>query len=544
MKNIRWAYRFIKGKKIVLFFGIFLICISTFLEIMQTFIQKYVVDELVGNRQLGIIIFILACLLFSHIGGGYLFYKTGTIFHNLFYQWRTKVINITYHQIQAMDIQRVNKERIAEMTLLVGDIEGLGEELYWIPFRVADMIKMLVIGIWIGYINIFILILLVVISALSIFIANYVSRKMQKHQKNMNEKRYLIHTEIEEGICGTREMITFGYSGYYFNSLNKSFQKYLRDFRQCVFWQNIIGCTTSVLKWFGIFISLFMAWRLLITDKIGIGTFFIVYQFSSQFMELFRNNVNYFVNFTKTDVKLNKLRDTIENFEVIDIASGLNFLEPINSIEFVDAQCGYEDKMVLRHFNNQIKIGYKNAIVGRSGSGKSTLTEILIKNLKLQGGQCLINGKYSLEEISHFSWLSKVSIVFQESYIFNASVRENLTLGNDIPDEIIWDICKAVCIDDYIIGLPNKLEEEIRDRGMNMSGGQRQRVALARALLQNPEVLILDEATSSLDKDIQNKVQSNIDRLFKNKTLIVVAHRLSTIENAEHIINIDSLVGE
>ncbi|MBD5469010.1 MAG: ABC transporter ATP-binding protein [Lachnospiraceae bacterium] len=544
MNNIVWAYKYLKDMRKQIAWGIVLIFFSMCLELMQTVMQKYVVDEIVYDRAVWKTVAILLGLLFAHIGGGLLFYKTGTVFHEIFYFWRSKLINSLYCRIQETNIERADKERIAEMTLLIGDVEGVGEDLYWIPFRLIDVVKIILIALWIGHINYIILIILIGVSVLSIIVTNVLSSKIHKGQSTLIEERYKIHTRIEEGVSGTREILSNNYSEYYLQKIERNYSVYMRKYRHLLRLQNYVGIISVTLKWCGIFIAVFVAWKMLVSNQIGVGTFYVLYQFTSQFLELFHQNINNIVGLFKADAKVKKLREMMDKYEVVERCKGIELKEPINKIEFLNAKCGYDAKVVLDDFSEHICIGKKNAVIGKSGSGKSTLVEILVKNYDLLDGKCLVNGKYDLKDLSHYSWMKKVSVVFQDSYIFNTTIRENIVMGKEVSDDFIWEVCKEMCIDEYIKNLPNGLDEEIYDRGMNMSGGQRQRLALVRAIVRNPEIMIMDEATSSLDENIQRKVQESIDRLFANKTTIVVAHRMTAVENAGYCINVDCLQGE
>lgn len=544
MNNIVWAYKYLKDMRKRIAWGTVLIFLSMCLELMQTVMQKYVVDEIANDRVVWKTVVILLSLLFAHIGGGILFYKTGTVFHEIFYFWRSKLVNSLFCRIQEINIERADKERIAEMTLLIGDVEGVGEELYWIPFRVIDVVKIILIALWIGHINYIILVLLIGVSVLSISVTNVLSPKIHKGQSTLIEERYKIHTSIEEGVSGTREILSNNYSGYYLQKIERSYAQYMQKYRHLLNLQNFVSLISAILKWCGVFITVFLAWRMLVSNLIGVGTFYVIYQFASQFLELFHQGINNLIGLFKTDAKVKKLREMMDKFEIVQRHKGIELKEPINKIEFLNAKCGYDTKVVLENFSEHICIGEKNAVIGKSGSGKSTLVELLVKNYDLIDGKCLINGKYDLKDLSHHSWMKKIAVVFQDSYIFNTTIRENIVMGKEVSDDYIWEICKEMCIDEYIKSLPNELDEEIYDRGMNMSGGQRQRLALVRAIIRDPEIIIMDEATSSLDENIQKRVQENIDRLFENRTTIVVAHRMAAVENAGYCINIDCLQGE
>lgn len=541
MKNILWAFRYLHEKRYRAALGMFLIGISMAFELMQTILPRYIVDELVYAKELRSMILILALLLSMHIGAGLLFFFTGKIFHEIFYFWRSRVINDLFQKMQEIKLDRFDGEKIGKLTLLIGDIEGIGEELYWIPFKAFGIIKILIIAIWICYKSLYIFLMLLAVSLLSWTISKHFLNKIKKNQSDLIDERYAVHEKIDDAINGTREIISYDAYDYFADIIKKGFDKYLTCFNLICNEQGALEIITGLLKWGGILGTILLLWKMLNYNLITIGTFYVLYQFSNQFLESFRQNLDNIVGFIKTGIKLEKLKNAMSEYEMVDRFSGIELTEPIKYIEFEDAICGYKERGFQYNCSEEIVIGKKNAIIGKSGSGKSTLAEILVKNQDLLNGKCLINRKFGLDEIKHYSWMSKVAIVFQDSYIFNVTIRDNISMGKKISDDAVWDVCKIVCIDDYIHKLPNGLDEEISDRGMNMSGGQRQRIALARALVRQSELLILDEATSSMDEELQNKVQNNIDRLYANRTIVVITHRLSVVENVEHYIDVNKM---
>lgn len=144
-----------------------------------------------------------------------------------------------------------------------------------------------------------------------------------------------------------------------------------------------------------------------------------------------------------------------------------------------------------------------------------------------------------MEQIQRKDWCNKVSIVFQEPYMFPDTIRNNITFGRSVTDEALKEVCKHVQLYDTIMSMPEGFDSLVGERGMTLSGGQRQRIALARALLADSEILIMGEAMSALDADTERQVQHNMDELRKGKTTIIVAHRLSTVENADVIYVLD-----
>jgi ATP-binding cassette subfamily C protein len=188
----------------------------------------------------------------------------------------------------------------------------------------------------------------------------------------------------------------------------------------------------------------------------------------------------------------------------------------------------------LYNINMKIQKGEMVGIVGPSGAGKTTLVDILLGVLKFEAGEVLLdNTPLSVNNI--WAWREIVGYVPQDGFLLNDNVRNNIKFFKDIPDPDIISAAKFADADGFINEMTNGYDSILGDNGINLSGGQRQRIVLARALAGNPQILILDEATSSLDTESENKIQLAIEKLRNKLTIIVIAHRLSTILNADNI---------
>ena len=209
-------------------------------------------------------------------------------------------------------------------------------------------------------------------------------------------------------------------------------------------------------------------------------------------------------------------------------------------IEFQDVDFKYDENYVLNKINFKVKKGEMVAIVGASGSGKSTLINLLPRFYELDNGDIKIDGK-SIKSLSLKKLRNLISIVTQESILFNASIEENILLGNQNQDQHkLIEASKIANAYEFINEYEEKYKYNVGDNGSNLSGGQKQRIAISRAVISNSPILILDEATSSLDSESEKLVQDALEKLMKNKTSIVIAHRLSTIKNSDKIIVLDS----
>jgi len=193
-------------------------------------------------------------------------------------------------------------------------------------------------------------------------------------------------------------------------------------------------------------------------------------------------------------------------------------------------------KPVLRDISFELNVKHKLALVGESGQGKSTMINLLLRYYEPQQGEILVSGKNILE-VTQESLHQNIAVVFQEALLFSGTIRENIRYGRaGATDQEIMEVAKAANAYEFIKDLPNEFESVIGERGVKLSGGQKQRIAIARAMLTNAPIIVLDEATSSLDSKSELLVQQGLDRLLENRTSIIIAHRLSTIANADRIL--------
>ncbi len=226
--------------------------------------------------------------------------------------------------------------------------------------------------------------------------------------------------------------------------------------------------------------------------------------------------------------------------EIMDIDEANSLKIGSGGIKFEKVKFSYEDdKTVVDNFNLEVKPGQTVALVGLSGSGKSTLMKLILRLHDIQKGEILIDGQ-DIAKVTQESLRNQISLVPQDPILFHRSLMENIRYGrfNASDDEVIEASRLAHC-DEFISKLRNSYDTLVGERGIKLSGGERQRVAIARAILRNSPILILDEATSSLDSESEKYIQEALDNLTKDKTVIVIAHRLSTIKKVDRIVVLD-----
>lgn len=272
------------------------------------------------------------------------------------------------------------------------------------------------------------------------------------------------------------------------------------------------------------------------------GQVLIIILLSAEFfipMRLLGSFFHVAMNGISASERMFKLLDTeVEEIKDLDEAKLAN-LNNIN-IELRNVDFSYDkERKVLENINIEMKNNKMIALVGESGCGKSTITNLLLKQNKVDSGEILLNG-INLNEIPFDVLTKKVGFINHSAYIFNGSIEDNIRMGkNDASYDEIYDALKKANLYEFVMSLPQKLNTNVGEGGSLLSGGQKQRLALARTIITDPEIYIFDEATSNIDVESEEKVWESIYKLSKNKTVIVISHRLANVKNADAIYVLD-----
>ena len=431
---------------------------------------------------------------------------------------------------------------------------GTGEfinRLYTDPDRVMELLQKLIRLICKAIVIIVVLIISFKISLLLGFeillfgvIMGFISYKffpkIKKTQENIKKESDNYVKVATENITGIREIKSLGIKNNIekniFGILNSLFnhQKEIRGYE-------VIYFSLNNLVYFLLqFMILITAGYYVVIGKIAYSMFIILSNYIWRIDEVVESVSDFGVNYNKVTVSLKRIGEIVNNELYEDELFGDKELsDPKGIIEFNKVRFKYtnDEDYTLKGLSLKIESNKKVAIVGRSGNGKSTLFNLLLRYFDTTKGKITIDG-IDIKDLTESALRDNISIIRQSPFLFNLSIFENFKLvKEDVTLEEIRDVCKRAYIDDYIMSLPNKYDTVIGEGGINLSGGQKQRIAIARTLLLNTKIILFDEATSALDNESQEYIKKTIDDLVKDHTVVIVAHRLSTIIDAD-IINI------
>ena len=382
-------------------------------------------------------------------------------------------------------------------------------------------------------------IFLFVLLPLTGFIIGRVSRSLKKQSNIAQEQLGLLMSILDETLGGLRVIKAFNAEKFLKNKFIRT-NNYLNQVKnKIIFRRDMASPMSEVLGVIVLCCILFFGGQMILSHKFALqAEGFIAYiAIFTQIINPAKSLSTAFYNAQRGTAAIKRIEEILHADIVIkEPANPTPFNAFKQNIEFKDVSFAYEGVEVLHHINLNIEKGKTIALVGSSGAGKSTLADLIPRFHDVSGGGLFVDN-VNIKNYSLHSLRAQMSIVTQEPVLFNDTIAANITLGT--PDASLEEIEKAAKVANahqFIIQKENGYQTNIGDRGSKLSGGERQRVTIARAVLKNPPILILDEATSSLDTESERLVQDAINNMMQNRTCVVIAHRLSTIRHADEII--------
>lgn len=430
------------------------------------------------------------------------------------------------------------------LSRLTGDLQNVSELAHHGPENLFLAVLMF-IGAFVILLNINVTLTLVMFAIIPFIILFTVltRRSMFEAMKNSRKEMSNVNSTLENSITGIRE--TKAYVAHHherckFAATNTLFAKYRS---QSVRWIGIYSAVMELLTDVLYLVVIFIGGVFMIQGKLNAADFtaFLLY------INMFINPIHRFVTLFEQlqegmsgfsrFYEIMTTPDEIDEGEVVieDIKGDVAF----ENVTFSYVNDDTTDKAVISDLSLSLRAGNTVALVGPSGGGKSTICNLIPRFYNAQSGRITIDG-IDVKDITLDSLRRNIGMVSQSVFLFDGTVRDNIAYGKpDASDEEIVEAARKANIHDFILTLDNGYDTEVGERGVKLSGGQRQRISIARVFLKNPKLLILDEATSALDNVTEMQIQEALEELSEGRTVIVVAHRLSTVKNADEIVVID-----
>ena len=427
-------------------------------------------------------------------------------------------------------ISRLNKDT-TELSEL---FDYITDDLSGIILNISFIIYVLFLNVYLGLYLILNVILVYILTSKKLFYY----KRVKREYKEKDEKVIGLYTDVIRGI---REIKDLNLKSVVLQDVNKkqteTIKAEIKSIHTRRTWDRWIKAFQHILDFIFILISVYF----ITNNLLEISSFLIIFLYKNKVLDL----INYISEIREklADGKVSAQRVfdiiTYESFSK-EIYGDLNIKNIQGSIEFKNVKFKYDSNSLFENLNFKINSNKMVAIVGKSGEGKSTILKLINKSYSANDGEILIDN-YNINTLSEETIRNNISVVSQSPYIFNLSIKENIKLANpEATDKEVEEVCKKAQLHDVIVEMQDGYDTIVGENGVILSGGQKQRLAIARALIKKSKIILFDEATSSLDNNNQEKIKNIIKNLSKNHTVIIVAHRLSTIIDSDCIFVLDN----
>lgn len=509
-------------------------------DLFYPMISRKIINDAIPNRQLSLlyklIIFLLVLYILKLIFNYIVEYWGHVVGVRMQYDMRKEI----FSHLQKLPFSYFDDNKTGHiMSRIVNDLMEVSELAHHGPEDLFISLVMLV-GAFVALCTIDWRLTLIVFAFVPVMIIFSIKKrvKMTNAFKEVRKKVADVNAQLENSISGIRVAKSFTNEDYEMKKFNEGNDKFRisREFAykaMAEFYSGIhflidvlnviVICVGGIFTYKGIITS-----GDLVAYLLYISIFMQPIRRLTSFIEQYQSGMAGFERFMEIMNIQPDIKDREDAVELKDVKG---------DIEFRNVAFNYNDKKsVLSNINLKVEAGKTLALVGPSGGGKTTLCHLIPRFYEVTEGGIFIDGK-NIKDLTLESLRKNIGIVHQDVFLFTGTIKENILYGNpDATDKEVIDAAKRANIHDFIINLPDGYDTYVGERGIKLSGGQKQRISIARVFLKNPPILILDEATSALDNATEIIIQKSLEKLSEGRTTIVVAHRLSTIKNADEII--------
>ncbi len=452
--------------------------------------------------------------------------------------------NDLFDRVTSLAVRFFDRTPVGKLiTRLTNDVEALGDVFTTGAIGIiSDLFSILVMMYYMfmlqWQIALMLLVMLIPVAALVI----YFQQEYRKANYRGREELSLLNSMVQENVVGINVVQLFRREKYNAELFRTVRDRYIQEIDKTNFHDSAVSAT---LEWISLVAIAGVLWwgGLMVLDKtLDFGTLAAFILYAQKLFEPLRQFAEKFTSIQSGFTAVERINDILdEPIEIKDIenAQSLNLTHidgaAQGEIRFEHVWFAYkDDDYVIRDLDFTIKPGEKIALVGPTGAGKSSIIRLLCRLYEPTKGRILVDG-VDIKNIAQAELRRYLGVILQDGFLFAGDVRENITLGEEYSEAEVLYAAKSTNVDRFINELPQGYDTQLRERGSNLSAGQKQLIAFARSVIRNPRVLVLDEATASLDVGTEALVQDALDRLIVDRTAIIIAHRLSTIRNVDRI---------
>ncbi len=543
MEPFRWIWGYIREYKYKMLFGLFMVLSVSVLNMINPYISGIIVDRVILGKNVGLLTGLIGIMLGTTLVKSVIRYVFQMNFEYISQNVVFKVRENIYSRLQELDFDFFDRTKTGDiMARMTGDTDAVRHFTAWVIYQIFENLMIFIFAMTMLFtINFYFALILLAVAPFIGFLAYNLAQEVRPTFFAIREQFSRLNSVVQENISGNRVVKAFAkedYEIFKFQRENDAFRD--RNLDSARVWEKYLPVLDS------------MAGVLLVIMVIAGGVFVIkgyltlgqLVTFNSFIWAL--NNpmriagwlINDTQRFVAASAKIRILLGTepkIKNSEFIiksDTIKGF--------VEFRNVSFSYGDEKVLEDISFKASPGQTVAIIGPTGSGKSTLVSLICRFYDCDRGELLIDG-INVKDMDIRMLRANIAAAMQDIFLFSDTIEGNIAYG--VPDASVEQVEWAAGIagaSEFIEGFPEKYDTIVGERGVGLSGGQKQRIALARALLKNPSILILDDTTSSVDMETEHEIHKSLNSFYREKTTFIIAHRISSVKNADMILVIDN----
>lgn len=541
LKQIQYIGKYLRPHKPILIFSFLLSAVSTALGMIQPYFAKILIDKVFIDRQSEILASLLIALIalliisfFIRVGNSYIYtlYSARILF---------KMREDLFEHLQRIPLVFFTKRKIGDIFSRVGsdmaDVQALVTET--IPHYLFNFLTCIITTVILFWLNWKMALLSLSFLPAALYIIHRIRPKIMELSKNVAEGNADIAHFLFESLGNTSLIRAFGAEATECEKLGEKQSAILGFLLRYQILGAFSGSVPTMFTVINTLVVFGYGGFLVLEDSLSIGSLVAFSVYQGRVFAPLQGLMDGFLAIQKSRVSLTRVREILD-IEPVCAENGDYVLEDRElrgHIAFENVSFAYdENEIVLRNLSFQIPSGKITALVGPSGVGKTTICHLILKLFDPDSGQIMLDG-IALNQF-RTEWLRKqIALVSQDIFLFHTSILENIRFSDArASDEDVEAAAKAACIHEFILSLPEGYHTVVGDRGVRLSGGQKQRISIARSILLNPKILILDEATAFLDASVEARLKETMQFLMKDRTILIVSHRFSTIQHADRII--------
>lgn len=541
MNNYQWIWQYSKKYQFRIILALIFVLLNAILIIINPLISGKIVDEVIDNHQIKLLVPLLLLMIGITLIRTIIRYSYQILFERISQNSLFELRNDLYQKLQVLDFDFFNHTRVGDiMARMTGDTDAIRHFLAWVTYNTLECILWFISAVIVmSTINLPLTIGLLIVTPFIFILTQRMSKQAHPLFFEIRESFARLNSMVEENIGGNRVVKAFAREKFEIEKFNQHNEDYKQRNMAAA---KVSGTYLPLLD--GLagslnLLTLFFGGLLVINHQMTLGDLVAFNGYLWMLNQPMRMSGWLINDFQRFSAACIKIREMLNAESTIPVTEPTDSIELKGDIVFKNVSFQFADDPqtnVLENISFEVHPGQTIGVLGETGSGKTTLINLISRFYDATAGEILIDGQ-KIQNYPVRQLREHIAIVMQDIFLFSNTIEENIAFGNPYIDEhVIQQVAEIADAHHFISSMPDGYETIIGERGVGLSGGQKQRISLARALAKNPSILILDDTTSAVDMETESKIQRDIAKLTQNMTTFIIAHRISSVRNANLIL--------